>query len=215
MQRSISIPVFFPSIAPRPGRAVRLKLPRIAWAAALIAVGLGPASVIAEGEPPTTTTTLHSASGILGIGAGEKAHSKAGHDLLALHREYQAYLQQADAQARGPSGFRSRNFMAPTFAGYVVIDTAAAGDSEVLAADLEALGLEGGAVFGHMVSGRFPMSAIPALGTLDSLKFARPAYTMALAGAVTSQGDAVIRADIARSTPGRGRHRGHGGGAIR
>jgi hypothetical protein len=144
MQRSISIPVFSPSIAPRPGRAARLKLPSIAWALPLIAVGLGPASVMAEGETTTTNLTLHNASGILGIGAGEKAHNKAAHDLLALHREYQAYLQQADAEARGPSGFRSRNFLAPTAAGYVSIDTAAAGDPEALAADLEALGLRAG-----------------------------------------------------------------------
>ncbi|MGH8569209.1 MAG: S8 family peptidase, partial [Gammaproteobacteria bacterium] len=161
-----------------------------------------PASVIAENERPTTTITLHNASGILGIGAGEKAHSKAGHDLLALDREYQAYLQKPDAQARGPSGFRSRNFMAPISAGYVSIDTVAAGDPEALAADLGALGLEGGAVFGRTVSGRLLISAIPALEALDSLKFARQAYAMPHAGVVTSQGDAVIRADIARSTLG-------------
>jgi subtilisin family serine protease len=168
----------------------------------LIAVGLGPASVMAEGETTTTNLTLHNASGILGIGAGEKAHNKAAHDLLALHREYQAYLQQADAEARGPSGFRSRNFLAPTAAGYVSIDTAAAGDPEALAADLEALGLQGGAVFGRMVSGRLLISAIPALEALDSLKFARPAYARARAGAVTSQGDAAIRADVARNAFG-------------
>jgi subtilisin family serine protease len=203
VQRSISIPVFSPSsIAPHPGRAVRLKLPSIAWALALIAVGLGPASVIAEDETPTATITPHNASGIFGIDTGEKVRSKAGHGLRALYREYQAYLKQADAQARGPSGFRSRNFMAPTAAGYVSIDTAAAGDPEVLAADLEALGLQSGAVFGRMVSGFLPMSAIPALEALYSLQFARPAYAMTQAGAVTSQGDAVIRADIARNTFG-------------
>ena len=78
----------------------------------------------------------------------------------------------------------------------------AAGDPEVLAADLEALGLEGAAVFGRMVSGSLPIPAIPVLETLDSLQFARLAYAMANAGAVTSQGDAVIRADIARNTFG-------------
>jgi len=199
MQRSISIRVFIPSISPRPGRAVRLKLPSIALA--LVAVGLGPASVMAEGETPTTNITLHNASGVFG-GAGEKARSKAGQGLPALHSEYQAYLQRADAQARGPSGFRSRNFMAPTAAGYVSIDTAAARDPEVLAADLNALGLEGAAVFGRVVSGDLPMLAIPALEALDSLQFAYPAYAMTQAGAVTSQGDAVIRADIARNTFG-------------
>ena len=118
MRYSISSPVFFPSMSARPARVVGVKLTSVAWAAALIAVGLGPASVIAEGETPTANITLHNASGILGIGAGKKGRSKAGQDLRALHREYQAYLQRADAQARGPSGFRSRNFMAPTAAGY-------------------------------------------------------------------------------------------------
>jgi hypothetical protein len=105
MQRTISIPAFSQSIAPHPGRAVRLKLPSIAWAFALIAVGLGPGSLIAEGQTPTTTITLHNASDVFGIGTGEKARSKAGQGLLALYREYQAYLQQADAQARGRRGF--------------------------------------------------------------------------------------------------------------
>jgi len=208
MQRSISIPASIPLISncpasrPRVAPGVRLKLPSIAGAAALIAVGLGPASVIAEGETPTTAITLHNASEVLGFGAAEKVHSKAGRGLLGLYGEYQAHLQQADAQARGPSGFRSRDFMAPTAAGYVSIDAAAAGDTEILAADLEALGLEGAAVFGRMVSGRLPMSAIPLLEALDSLKFAHPAYSMTRAGAVTSQGDFAIRGDIARSTLG-------------
>ena len=198
MQRGISIRVFIPSISPRPGRAVRLKLPSIAWALALVAVGLGPASVIAEGETPTTTITLHNASGILGIGPGEKARIKAGHRLLALHEEYQAYLQRPEA--RGPSGFRSRDAIVPISAGYVGIDAAATGDPAVLAADLEALGLKNTAAFGHLVSGFLPIPAIPALEALDFLKFARTAYSMTRAGAVTSQGDAAIRADIARST---------------
>jgi 2-oxoglutarate-Fe(II)-dependent oxygenase superfamily protein len=58
------------------------------------------------------------------------------------------------------------------------------------------------AVFGHMVSGRLPIPAIPALENLASLRFARPAYAMTLVGRVTSQGDVAMRADIARSTFG-------------
>jgi subtilisin family serine protease len=46
------------------------------------------------------------------------------------------------------------------------------------------------------------ISAIPALEALDSLKFARRAYARARAGAVTSQGDAAIRADVARNAFG-------------
>ena len=97
-------PGFFPVPLPRPGRAVRLKLPSIAWAVALIAVGVGPASVIAEDETPTTNITLHNASGVFGIGAGEKARSKAGQGLLALHREYQAYLSRRTPRHGGRPG---------------------------------------------------------------------------------------------------------------
>ena len=183
-----------------PRRGVRLKLPSIAWAAMLIAMGLGPGSVIAEGETPTTTITLHNAPRSSGSAQAKRPTARQGATCSALHGEYQAYLRQGDMQARGPSGFRSRNSMAPTSSGYVTIDTAAAGDPETLAADLDALGLQGQAVFGRMVSGLMPISAIPALETLDSLEFARPAYAMALAGAVTSQGDPAIRADIARNT---------------
>ena len=84
----------------------------------------------------------------------------------------------------------------------MVIDAAAEGDPTALASELEALGLEDPAVFGRMVSGRLPIPAIPALEDLASLRFARPAYAMTLVGSVTSQGDAAMRADIARSTFG-------------
>jgi hypothetical protein len=53
-----------------------------------------------------------------------------------------------------------------------------------------------------MVSGRLPMTAIPALKDLSSLQFARPAYATTNSGAVTSQGDRAMRADIARMTFG-------------
>ena len=79
--------------------------------------------------------------------------------------------------------------MARIAEGYVVVNTAAEGNPKALASDLEALGLEDPAVFGHMVSGHVPMPAIPALKNLASLQFARPAYAMTLVGNVTSQGD--------------------------
>ena len=78
MQRSISISASIPLISNRPASrprvapGVRLKLPSIAWTAALIALGLGPASAIAEGETPTMAITLHNASEVLGIGTARK-----------------------------------------------------------------------------------------------------------------------------------------------
>jgi hypothetical protein len=203
MRYSISTRIFSPSVSATPARVVRVKpvMSRgatIAFAVALIAVGLDPTFVRADDGHAAAITALHGT--IDAIGAEGRAASKTGPHLLALCGEHQTYLQTPDARARGPSGFTSRNPLAPIAEGYVVIDTAAEGDPEALASDLEALGLEDPAVFGRMVSGRLPLAAIPAFEDLSSLRFARPAYAMTLTGSVTSQGDAAMRADIARGT---------------
>ena len=210
MQRSISISASIPLISNRPASpprvvpGVRLKVASIASAAVLIAVGLDPTAATADDGHAAAVIALRGATDALAIGASTKgrAASKAGSGLYALHGEYQTYLETSDAHARGPSGFTSRNPVARIAEGYVVVNTAAEGDPKALASDLEALGLEDPAVFGHMVSGRLPIPAIPALENLASLRFARPAYAMTLVGSVTSQGDVPMRADIARSTFG-------------
>ena len=78
----------------------------------------------------------------LGIGTSplKAAPAKVGADLLALHAEYQAYLKETSAQGAAAPVFRSRNTIAPIAGGSVVIDAAASGDPETLAADLRALG---------------------------------------------------------------------------
>jgi len=210
MQRSISISAPIPLISNRPASPprlvpeVRLKVASIAWAAVLIAVGLDPTAATADDGHAAAVIALRGATDALAIGTSTKgrAGSKAGSGLYALHGEYQTYLETSDAYVRGPSGFTSRNPLARIAEGYVVVDTAAEGDPKALASDLEALGLEDPAVFGHMVSGRLPIPAIPALENLASLRFARPAYARTLLGSVTSQGDVAMRADIARSTFG-------------
>ncbi|MGH8576785.1 MAG: S8 family serine peptidase [Gammaproteobacteria bacterium] len=140
----------------------------------------------------------------LGIGTLplKAAPAKVGADLLALHVEYQAYLNQTSAQGAAAPAFESSNAIAPIAGGSVVIDTAASGDPEVLAADLRALGANKVAVFGRMVSARMPMPAISGVKRLSSLQFARPAYAVTRVGAVTSQGDAAMRADIGRTAFG-------------
>jgi hypothetical protein len=96
----------------------------------------------------------------------------------------------------------SQRSSASTGTDNVVIDTAASGDPEALAADLRALGAHKVTVFGRMVSSALPSDAIPSLENLDSLKFARRAYTMRHTGSVNSQGDAAMRADVGRTTFG-------------
>lgn len=121
----------------------------------------------------------------LGIGTSpsKAAMAKMGADLMALHAEYQAHLTRTNGQGVAASAFKSSKALAPIVEGAVVIDTAASGDPESLAADLRALGAENVTVFGRLVSVRLPITAIPALEDLSSLQFARPAYATANVGA--------------------------------
>jgi len=128
--------------------------------------------------------------------------AKVGADLLALHAEYRAFLKQTSGQVATAPAFQSSNTLAPIAGRSVVIDTAASGDPEALAADLRALGADKVTVFGRMVSARVPITAIPGLKNLSSLQLARPAYAATQIGDVTSQADAATRADIGRTAFG-------------
>ncbi len=138
----------------------------------------------------------------IGTSPSKAAMAKLGADLQALHAEYQAHLMQTSRRGAAAPAFESTNTIAPIAGGSVVIDTAASGDPEALAADLRALGADQVMVFGRMVSARVPMTAISGLERLSSLQFARPSYAATQVGDVTSQGDVAMRADIARMTFG-------------
>jgi len=112
----------------------------------------------------------------LGIGTSKAATAKVGQDLLALYAEYQAHLKDTSRQGAAAPAFKPSNAIAPVAGGSVAIDAAASGNAEALAADLRALGAENVTVYGRMVSGRLPITAIRALQDLSSLQFARPAY---------------------------------------
>jgi hypothetical protein len=171
---------------------------------ALAAVVLGSTAPPASAEDAVPPVIELRRADIVGIGTSplKASPAKVGADLLALHAEYQVYLKQTSAQGAAAPVFRSRNTIAPIAGGSVVIDTAASGDPEVLAADLRALGANKVTAFGHTVSARLPITAMPALQDLASLQFARPAYAMTNVGAVTSQGDAAMRADFGRTAFG-------------
>lgn len=90
---------------------------------------------------------------------------------------------------------------------YVAIEAVAApaeagrkADARQLLADLESLGLRDGSFSGAMVAGLFPIKRLPELEKLRSLHSVRPAYQPAVeVGSTTSQGDAALRADVARN----------------
>ena len=77
------------------------------------------------------------------------------------------------------------------------------GDAQTLLRQLQSLGLREGVWFKRMVSGYLPIDRISDLKSVPGLKFARPAYQpQHNAGAVTTQGDIAIRANVARQTYG-------------
>ena len=84
----------------------------------------------------------------------------------------------------------------------VTIDAVASGDPAALEAELIALGAQDTAIAGRMVSARIPLAAIPFLDSVTSLQFARAAQAVTNVGSVTSQGDKVLHADIARGLYG-------------
>src|SRR5262245_49513129 len=118
-------------------------------------------------------------------------------DLEDLHAEFLTHQV-----AGGNAPFQSKNSLLSISADDVMIDAVAAGPVHALKADLQALGLKDAVSHGRLVSGRLPMSAIPALSSLPTLHFARPALATTRAGLVTSQGDPAMRANVARAAFG-------------
>ncbi|MBC3784444.1 S8 family peptidase [Spirosoma utsteinense] len=72
---------------------------------------------------------------------------------------------------------------------------------QALLQSLQALGLRNGIISAKRVSGYLPIDKLNALKDVAALKYARPAYRpIHNVGSVTSQGDAAMRADVARTT---------------
>jgi hypothetical protein len=106
-----------------------------------------------------------------GDAQADKPSTKISGDLLALHR---AYLE---SRRRGVE-FHPASPGLRVVDDRVVINATAVGDAEALRADLVRLGLQHAASYGRVVSGEFPIAAIPTLDALASLRFARPSVTM-------------------------------------
>ena len=131
------------------------------------------------------------------VAAQTKGSAKVNPALVAVHTEYAAHTRQSSALT-----FTSRDRLVRVTNGHVVIDAVADGDVSALQATLAALGMQHIAVSGRIVSGSFPIDAIPALDGVPHLRFAQPSYATRHVGTVTSQGDQAMRADVARATFG-------------
>ena len=94
------------------------------------------------------------------------AMAKISPELLAL---YDAYLA---AQRRGVP-FAASDPLVRIVDVRVIVDAVASGDVAALETDLRALGMRDTVSAGRIVSGQLPISAIPPLAGLQSLKFVR------------------------------------------
>jgi hypothetical protein len=99
---------------------------------------------------------------------------KLGQELIALYDEYSSYLASHNARA-----FQPADPLVRVIDDRVVVDAVASGDVNVLKADLVSLGMQQAVAFGRIVSGQLPISAIPKMAGLPSLKFARAASASA------------------------------------
>ncbi|MCS3697799.1 T9SS type A sorting domain-containing protein [Salinibacter ruber] len=105
-----------------------------------------------------------------------------------------------DPQSRTPTG---RTLSPVSSDGQsVTVDAVASGDPSRLLDDLRALGLEGGARAGTVVSGQLPIAAIEEAAALPSLRGMMPAYARTTAGSVGSEADTAHAAATARLNTG-------------
>lgn len=126
------------------------------------------------------------------------AMAKADSSLLRALAEYRAHMRQGFAPP-----FRPSNPLLQHARGRVVVDAVAAADSDALLNDLRGLGLQKGVRFGAFVSGWFPLAAVDRAVKLKSLRFIAASLRPQLhVGAVTSEGDRAMRAELARSAFG-------------
>ena len=101
---------------------------------------------------------------------GSERSSKIAPELIRLYNEYSAHLTSPRARPFQPSSPLVR-----FIDGRVVIDAVATGDVDALKSDLLSLGMQDAVAFGRIVSGQLPVSSIPKLAALTSLKFANAA----------------------------------------
>jgi len=90
---------------------------------------------------------------------------------MNIYKAYKVHEQEgsgnsAQAETPGQSTLQISD-------GFVVIDAIASKNAGTLKTDLEALGLKKSALSGRVVSGLFPISEIPKLSALKSLKSVR------------------------------------------
>jgi len=125
--------------------------------------------------------------------------ARIGPDLALTFHEHRDYLARGGLPKLGHP-FKPSLPLVRVKDDAVVVDFVARDNANQLRAELQSLGMKDISVFGRFVSGRLPITALESAAGLQSMQFARPSYAMTRTGSVTSQGDAAMQSDIARSS---------------
>lgn len=160
-----------------------------------------PATPPAQGIPdPVELRVLQALQGA-DLKGKDGALRKLGTDLVRVLFEFEDF--QAASGAQPPAqAFRSKNPLLRVHDNAIVVDAIANGDPQVLRQQLVGAGLQHPAVFGHIVSGYLPVTALRGIAGLGALNHVRPTYAATRTGSVTSQGDVALQAPAARADYG-------------
>jgi Subtilase family len=179
----------------------------IAVGALLLAAGVSGVLAIAPVQtylvPPREpgNSPLHVFGGRSAAQAASTAGAKFDSSLASIAR-HQSNIRAdhavEDLRAMNPA----LRFMQPPGAAepMVLIDAVTRGDPQQLKATLEGLGLQHASLYSNDVGGWLPVSQLDAATQQSAVHSIRAAIPRARAGAVTTQGDYVMNADIVRST---------------
>lgn len=155
------------------------------------------ASLLRDRNDPVGLLAVESFAGVDRAGKdGEMV--KVGFDLNLLYQEYGDFMLRGGAPVLQKE-FESSLKLPRIKNGRVLIDAVASGDVSELASALIGLGMKHVSVHRNMISGWIPVAALKQAAGLETLRLARPAYARVMTGSVSSQGDAAMLSDEARS----------------
>ncbi len=124
-----------------------------------------------------------------------------GRDLILLYQQHQARGPKSVNRLMGRAGKGTKDDRAsrtqthsPVSADgrFVTVDAVAAGSPSTLLADLNALGLKGGATAGNLVSGQLPIAQIEAASQLPSLRGMQASYAHSRGRRAGTAADSVV-----------------------
>ena len=154
-------------------------------------------SVLQNLNNPVGIQALESFSG-KDLAGKDGPMAKLGIDLALIYQEHRHFKINGGTQVL-QRPFVSSLSLARIRDEKIVVDAVAGGEIDSLLQELTVLGMENISVYGRMISGWMPIASLEQAAKISTLKFARPAYAKVNTGSVTSQGDAALLSDDART----------------